>query len=58
MHIVTNSVTKELKNEIRNKLNEQGISHTTLEFESEFEKCGCKTCRTEVAKVHRHHHHH
>ena len=58
MHIIAKSVTKELKNEIRSKLNEQGISHTTLEFESEFEKCECKTCRTEVAKVHRHHHHH
>ena len=45
MHVVTNSNNiSDLKNEIRNKLKDIGISHVTIEIEFENEKCDFKEC--------------
>lgn len=60
MHIVTNAEPCIIKEKVRTKLSEFGISHSTLELETENEHCDeihCKTEHTEH-KGHHHHHHH
>ena len=56
MHIVTNSNFSAVKENVRHKLHLLGISHTTLELETETEICNHKKCRTEY-RTHSHHHH-
>ena len=59
MHIVTSNHSKEIKDKIREELNEHGISHVTLEFEFEGEPCTERNCIiTSTKSVHHHHHHH
>jgi cobalt-zinc-cadmium efflux system protein len=59
MHIVTNQISHEIKEEIRCKLHEYGISHVTLELETEDEHCHEKNCKPEInSNTHHHHHHH
>lgn len=58
MHIVTNENTKEIKNKIKEELKEHGISHSTLEFETEDEKCEDTDCKIKHYHSHSHHHHH
>lgn len=59
MHIVTNSDPHEIKHKVREELEEHGISHSTLELESENEHCHHKECKIVVnAEQHHHHHHH
>ena len=59
MHVVTNSDNIiDLKKEIRNELKEIGISHVTIETESENEDCGCKECKIDNENLNHHHHHH
>lgn len=59
MHIVTNSDATQIKENIREELKLQGISHTTLEIEAEAEPCYQKDCRVEFhGNSCRHHHHH
>lgn len=60
MHIVTNENTKEIKNKIKEELEEHGISHSTLEFETEDEICQdteCKIIHHHHSHSHHHHHH-
>lgn len=57
MHVVTNSPTYELKQKIKEELNEHGIGHATLEFETEGEHCHDEKCHIDL-KSHSHHHHH
>lgn len=57
MHVVTNSPTYELKQKIKKELNEHGIGHATLEFETEGEHCHDEKCHIDL-KSHSHHHHH
>ena len=45
MHIVTKGDFSEIKEKVREELQEYGISHTTLEFESENEQCYHKHCQ-------------
>ena len=58
MHIVTNADNHEIKQKIREVLHENGISHVTLELESEGEHCHEKYCKVKVCSNKGHHHHH
>ena len=58
MHIVTTGNPQEIKNKVREELHEHGISHATLELESESELCNYKECKIELSSGHSHHHHH
>jgi cobalt-zinc-cadmium efflux system protein len=58
MHIVTNSDSHQIKEKIREELREHGISHATLELESENEHCHDKQCSVEFRQSSGHHHHH
>lgn len=60
MHIVTNADTCEIKERIRKELYEHGISHVTLELETEGEDCHERLCKVETKENtgHCHHHHH
>lgn len=58
MHIVAKENFIEIKKKIRDELLNNGVSHTTLEFETENEHCGDKDCRTETKSSCGHHHHH
>ena len=59
MHVVTNADPYKVKEKIRHKLQEGGITHITLELEAEGEQCHAKNCRVEshiTASCHHHHH--
>lgn len=58
MHVVTNENPHEIKEKIREELHEHGISHTTLELESEGECCHERLCKVETHSHEGHHHHH
>ena len=58
MHIVTNADAHQIKEKIREEAREHGISHVTLELESEGEPCHEKNCSvTFTANALCHHHH-
>ena len=57
MHVVTNANSYEVKEKIRGKLHEYGISHVTLEIEDENEYCHEKLCKVEFNENKGHHHH-
>ena len=60
MHIVTNEETHMIKEKAREELAEHGITHATLELETEGERCHEENCHVKVhsCSVHHHHHHH
>ena len=58
MHVVTDADAHEIKEKIREELEEHGIGHVTLELEAQGEHCHEKECRTEHTAVCGHHHHH
>ena len=61
MHIVTNSDSHQIKEKVREELQEHGIIHATLELEASDEHCHETYCHVEVSKTssgHHHHHHH
>lgn len=58
MHIVTNADSHQIKEQIRQKLREYGIVHTTLELDGINEHCHDETCRVVLSKPADHHHHH
>lgn len=58
MHIVTNSDSHQIKEAVREELREHGITHVTLELETENEHCHEEHCHVEVVKPIGHHHHH
>lgn len=61
MHIVTNKDSLAVKKAVKEELHEHGIVHSTLELESENEKCEDEHCHTDNAceyHCHGHHHHH
>lgn len=57
MHIVTNSDPHNIKEEIREELQEHGISHATLELETENEHCHDKNCSVDLKLSSGYHHH-
>jgi cobalt-zinc-cadmium efflux system protein len=59
MHIVTETKKiKELKQSIKEELNEHGISHSTIEIERKDECCEDEECHIKEHTSHAHHHHH
>lgn len=58
MHVVTNCDSHKIKELIREELLEHGISHVTLELETEGENCREKICTVEHRKSSGHNHHH
>ena len=59
MHVVTDEKNiKELKNKIREEMNEHGIFHTTIEIEDKDDICDEKECEIKVNNEIGHHHHH
>lgn len=58
MHIVTNEFSHSIKEKIRQELEEHNICHTTLEFETENEKCEEICCTIKNTTNSHHHHHH
>ena len=59
MHIVTETKKiKELKQSIKEELNEHGISHSTIEIERKDECCEDEECHIKEHTNHGHHHHH
>lgn len=60
MHIVTNKDYQTIKKLVRKKLIEQGITHSTLELESENERCHEQECHidTKISKSNLHMHSH
>ena len=60
MHIVTDSDPHQIKDKVREELQEHGIGHATLELEASEEHCHEKHCHVEIHKTscgHHHHHH-
>lgn len=59
MHIVTDEKNiKELKNKIREEMNEHGICHSTIEIEDKDDICDEKECEVKANNEIGHHHHH
>jgi len=59
MHIVTDTDPVQIKEAVRNELEELGIGHAVLELEQEGEPCRARQCRVEskTGGGCRHHHH-
>lgn len=57
MHIVVEKYNKEIKQLVKEELEEHGISHTTIELEEKNEKCEHENCDIKQ-KERTHHHHH
>ncbi|MBE7017480.1 MAG: cation transporter [Ruminococcaceae bacterium] len=57
MHIVAGIEPHLCKSLVRSRLKELGISHSTLELETEDENCSDKVCHIEQTESHGHHHH-
>ena len=62
MHIVTDADSHEIKEKVREELQEHGIGHATLELEAPGEHCHEQHCHvahhTHSGHHHHHHHHH
>lgn len=58
MHIVTDADHKTLKDAVRAKLCEHGITHATLELEGKGENCPVRHCHPTPSAIGHHHHHH
>lgn len=59
MHVVVGNENPNIKAEIREELEEHGISHVTIELESENEECKDTKCHVKGNhEEHGHHHHH
>ena len=58
MHVVVEKDTKILKEKIKEELEKHGISHVTIEFENESEKCNDTACKIKHCQTSVHHHHH
>ena len=58
MHIVATGDHSEIKRQVRAELNEHGISHATIELETECESCENKHCEIKPTNGHSHCHHH
>ncbi len=58
MHVVTESDSHEIKDEIRRELGDHNIVHVTLELEAPDEHCHDTHCQVSHRAVCGHHHHH
>lgn len=58
MHIVVDGDYKQIKDKIKEELEEHGIAHTTIEFEGKDVKCKSEKCEVKKSSHSHHHHHH
>ena len=62
LHVVVDDHFKSTKKKVREELHEHGISHVTIEMETESEPCGESMCHKlntpHHSHCHHHHHHH
>lgn len=58
LHIVARQNNKDIKDKIREELEEHGINHVTIEIEAEDEGCSDENCNAHCIDVNHHHHHH
>ncbi|HHT15291.1 MAG TPA: cation transporter [Clostridiales bacterium] len=58
MHVVTDEDPQEMKGALRQKLQECGLSHATIELETSDEHCHAPKCTVKSEHSHGHHHHH
>ena len=58
LHVVVEKYSKDIKNDIREELEEHGIVHSTIELELVDEECKSDHCEIKVNSSHHHHHHH
>ena len=58
MHVISSEFSKKIKEKIRDELKEHGISHVTIELESEDEQCEEIDCKVDAVNHCHHHHHH
>ena len=57
LHVVVEKYSKDIKNDIREELEEHGIVHSTIELELVDEECKSDHCEIKVKSSHHHHHH-
>ncbi len=57
LHIVAHTIDCHIKYKVKEELNKHGISHTTIEIETESEHCKEKTCNIKRQTTHPHCHH-
>lgn len=58
MHIVTDGDAKKVKADVKEKLKELSVVHSTLEIEESVENCSEHECEVHAEHHHHHHHHH
>ena len=58
LHLVVKEYDKHIKEKVKEELSEHGISHTTIEMETENENCKEKTCDIKQKEHHSHCQHH
>lgn len=58
MHVVVNDKNINVKKEIREELEEHGISHVTIEIEDIDEDCSDTKCNINLDNINKHSHHH
>ena len=57
LHAVVNKYDPEIKNKIKEELEEHNIGHSTIELELESEHCHDDNCEIKPTEHHHHHHH-
>ena len=59
MHVVAEGDYKQIKDMVKEELEEHGIAHSTIEFEEKGETCDSENCEIKnTSHSHHHHHHH
>ena len=58
LHVVVKKYDSKIKNKVKEKLEEHGVCHSTVELELQDEDCKNDTCEIKEAGHHDHHHHH
>jgi cobalt-zinc-cadmium efflux system protein len=58
LHAVVDKYDPEIKNNIKEELEEHGIGHSTIELELSSEHCHDDNCEIKPTEHHHHHHHH
>ena len=58
LHLVVNQLDSSVKSKVKEELNKQNVSHTTIEMETIDENCKERTCNVKQCNNFNHHHHH
>ena len=58
LHIVVEKYSEKIKKEVKEKLEEEGICHSTIELELKEEHCDNSECKIKDELETKHHHHH